>query len=111
YRPNLLKYGKLCTSTTRLQSRLRLVCQIILELTQDCDKAAVLSSLLFSLFLNDLSNCLVEGMWMCKTNIRVLMYADDIMLIATQPKSLQKMSQKLEVYRKTWNLMVNLNKS
>lgn len=42
--------------------------------------------------------------------VNILMYANDIVLIAPMANSLQRMVANLEVYCYNWNLRVNFNK-
>lgn len=74
-------------------------------------QGCLLSPLLFALYLNDLHDCLEGGIYFENINIRLLLYADDIVILADDVKVLQKMIQKLEDYCKTWNVEVNLDKS
>lgn len=74
-------------------------------------QGCVMSPLLFALFLNDLHESLSGGLDIDGKCIRVLMYADDIVLMAESPERLQVMMEDLERYCKTWGLVVNLAKS
>jgi hypothetical protein len=76
-------------------------------LKQGCN----LSGYLFSIFINDLQDSLEGGLWFKDLNIRVLMYADDIVLLASDPRQLQNMINRLDQYCSQWSLNVNLNKS
>lgn len=53
-------------------------------------------SLLFTLFINDLHDELGGGLNIDDPNLRVLMQADDIVILADNPKILQNMILKLE---------------
>ena len=70
-----------------------------------------LSPLLFALYLNDLHDSLNDGLRIGTTDIKVLMYADDIVLLTNSPAKLRNMIQSLERYCDLWNLTVNLDKS
>ena len=75
-------------------------------------QGCLLSPLLFTLFINDLSDFINFGGF--KYNnvwIRMLLYADDIVFIAPDPDILQNMINKLHKYCDLWDLKVNLNKS
>ena len=75
-------------------------------------QGCLLSPLLFTLYINDLIECVDEGgfcfdgVW-----IRMLLYADDIVFLASDPKVLQNMIDKLYKYCVLWDLKVNLSKS
>ena len=49
-----------------------------------------MSALLFSLNLNDLYEFLEAGLDVEGTNVRLLMYADDIVILSEHPNVLQK---------------------
>lgn len=74
-------------------------------------QGCILSPLLFALYLDDLHDFLEGGLELDDTNIRLLMYADDIVMLAEDINVLQKMSEKLENYCKIWGMEVNLSKS
>ena len=74
-------------------------------------QGCILSPILFSLFMNDLVDFLPLGVNVAGVNIKVLLYADDIVLLANSPNDLQTMINTLYDYCKTWSLCVNLQKS
>lgn len=74
-------------------------------------QGCVLSPLLFALFLDDLVSFLPGGITIDGVQIKVLMYADDIVLIAESPRMMQLMINKLSEYCKIWNLVINVAKS
>jgi hypothetical protein len=74
-------------------------------------QGCLISPLLFALFLNDLHEELGGGLSIDGLNIRILLYADDIVILAEHPNILQRMISRLEKYCKDWNLTVNLEKS
>ncbi len=75
-------------------------------------QGCLLSPLLFALFINDMWDEIEEGGFCFNgTWIRMLMYADDVVFMASEPEVLQKMIDKLSGYCQKWDLMVNLNKS
>lgn len=74
-------------------------------------QGCLLSPLLFSLYINDLHEYLGDGITIGNTNIRLLLYADDIVIMSEDAKKLQKMINNLEAYCNVWNLEVNLAKS
>lgn len=74
-------------------------------------QGCLLSPLLFSLYVNDLHEYLGGGIVIDELNIRLLLYADDIVILAEEIEVLQKMIKRLEEYCDFWNLEVNLTKS
>lgn len=74
-------------------------------------QGCLLSPLLFSLYLNDLHEQLEGGLFIDELNIRILMYADDIVILAENISVLQRMINNLEIYCETWGMEVNLTKS
>lgn len=74
-------------------------------------QGCLLSPLLFTLYLNDLHDGLEGGVLIDELNIRVLLYADDIVILAEDREVLQKMIKNLENYCIQWNMVVNLAKS
>ncbi|XP_075157635.1 uncharacterized protein LOC142230902 [Haematobia irritans] len=74
-------------------------------------QGCLLSPLLFTLYINDIYDCLKGGLMVDEVNIRVLLYADDIVLLADEKETLQDMIYNLERYCKQWNMLVNLEKS
>ena len=81
------------------------------EVTQGVKQGCLLSPLLFSLYLNDLHNFLPGGLTISNSTVKVLMYADDIVLLADSPAVLQLMIDSLHKYCLQWCLKLNLNKS
>lgn len=71
-------------------------------------QGCLLSPLLFALYLNDLYEHLGGGLKVEELNIRLLMYADDIVILADNIDVLQNMINKLEAYCDAWNMEVNL---
>lgn len=74
-------------------------------------QGCVLSPLLFSLFVNDLPTVLEGGVRIGNERIKILMYADDMVLIADNPVALQWNINLLDGYCSRWNLSLNLGKS
>jgi hypothetical protein len=81
------------------------------ETTTGLKQGCICSSLLFSLFVNDIPDILEGGCNFGGHRVNVLLYADDLVLLAPTAGSLQMMINKLEEYCSTWNLVVNLTKS
>jgi UV DNA damage repair endonuclease len=69
-----------------------------------------LSGYLFAIFINHLQDNFEGGLCFKDLNIRVLMYADDIVLLASDSRQLQNIINRLDKYSSLWNLNVNLNK-
>ena len=75
----------------------------------------VLSPILFSLYVNDFEvnfikdNC--PSLELQMINIFLLMYADDMVLLAETPAGLQSMLHSLSRYTNDWNLKVNVDKT
>lgn len=74
-------------------------------------QGCLLSPLLFAIYLNDLHEFLGGGTNVDELNIRLLLYADDIVILADDSAILQHMIYKLEEYCRLWCVEVNLNKS
>lgn len=74
-----------------------------------------LSPLLFSLFIHDLEKYLVENnsgsIEINSTNLHLLLFADDLVLLADTPAGLQKSIQILGDYCSKWNLRINMEKT
>lgn len=74
-------------------------------------QGCLLSPLLFSLYINDLHEHLGGGIFVDEINVRLLLYADDIVILSDDIMTLQEMINNLEKYCDCWNLEVNLAKS
>lgn len=74
-------------------------------------QGCLLSPILFSLFINDFPKCIGSGLQWEGKSINCLMFADDIVLLANDPSTLQQMINKVENYCDTWGLNINLEKS
>jgi ssDNA-binding Zn-finger/Zn-ribbon topoisomerase 1 len=73
-----------------------------------------LSPTLFSLLINDLANYIKQlnkGIKLRDDNISILLYADDMVLIAKNETDLQYMLDAMNEWMKKWRLKVNINKS
>ena len=73
-----------------------------------------LSPLLFNLFINDIFEELKNDSQITlddQNMIHALMYADDLIIMATSPEELQKSLDKLSVYCEKWKLSVNIKKT
>ena len=74
-------------------------------------QGCILSPLLFTLYLNDIHEHIGGGLQIDDININVLLYADDLVILADDIEVLQEMINKFEAYCDQWNLEVNLDKS
>lgn len=74
-------------------------------------QGCLMSPLLFSLYLNDLHDSLEGGLFIDDINIRLLLYADDIVILADDIAVLQQMIDRLQQYCEMWSMEVNLRKS
>ena len=73
------------------------------------------SSRLFMMFVNDILaniNTDLNGLFsMDELNLFLILYADDQVLFATSPESLQSMLHDIETYCNTCGLKINVNKT
>ncbi|XP_037959371.1 uncharacterized protein LOC119688776 [Teleopsis dalmanni] len=74
-------------------------------------QGCVLSPILFSIYIDDVVTHLSGGAFINGVNIKALLYADDIVLLAESPNCLQIMINELHSYCKLWGLTVNIEKS
>ena len=73
-----------------------------------------LSPTLFSLYINELAksiNNLNLGIKVGNSKVSILLYADDMVLIAKSEKDLQKMLDCMNLWCKQWRLKINTSKS
>lgn len=81
------------------------------ETNMGVKQGCLLSPLLFSLFVDDITEGLSGRVLFAGHQIKVLMYADDMVLLADSPETLQKMINYTHTYCTNWNLQINLDKS
>lgn len=79
--------------------------------TSGVRQGCVFSPAFFAIFINDLVDYIKGGVTVEDIVINVLMYADDIVILADSPEQLQVMIKQLEEYCKLWDFKINLNKS
>lgn len=79
--------------------------------TQGVKQGCLLSPVLFSLYVNDLNECLGGGVHVAGTLVKVLLYADDLVILAETTDDLQQMINSLHSYCEKWSLNINLTKS
>ena len=73
-----------------------------------------LSPLLFNLFINDIFDAIKNDASVSlddQNPISALMYADDLILLATSPEELQKSLDGLSEYCEKWKMQVNIKKT
>ena len=68
---------------------------------------------LFKIFINDMfeNTSENEAPTLKNVNIKFLLYADDVVVLANSPENLQKYMDEVETYTKRWGLTVNTNKT
>lgn len=74
-------------------------------------QGCILSPLLFALFINDIIDAFPEGVKVAGTEVKALLYADDLVLLSDKPVGLQSMIDALQNYCQKWQLTVNIDKS
>lgn len=78
-------------------------------------QGCILSPLLFNLFLSDLDSSLqrqgCRTVKLMTTDVRCLMFADDLVVVTESGRDLQKVLQALEEYCTTWGLSINVEKT
>lgn len=74
-------------------------------------QGCLLSPTLFTLYLEDLFEFLGGGLTINGENIRILLYADDIVILSDDIDIMQNMINRLEMYCDQWKMEVNLEKS
>ena len=88
--------------------------QMSFKLRKVCLQGNNWESLLFNLFVNDLHERIhscENSVTLNSTEFSCLLYADDLVLLASNPKSLQHNINILNNYCNDWHLRVNLKKT
>src|SRR3954447_6023833 len=83
------------------------------DLSTGVRQGCVMSPILFSLFINGLAreiNDVGEGVEIGGRQVRLLMYADDIVLLADSPEDLQRMLDVVTAYSTQWRFRLNPKK-
>ena len=84
------------------------------EVTSGVKQGDIISPILFSMYLNDLATGLKElncGIDVDGLNLSILLYADDIVLMAPDENALQKMLQFIDGWCKKWRMAINSDKT
>jgi len=80
------------------------------DTTVGLPQGAVLSPLLYALFINGLAETLKErhlGVWVSDRQVGILLYADDVVLVANSPEQLQLMLDCASDYAAQWQFRFN----
>lgn len=81
------------------------------ETTTGVPQGCILSPLLFSLFIDDVCELLPGGVNFANIIIKVLLYADDLVMLADNPFSLQLQINRLSSFCESWGLLINTQKT
>ena len=81
------------------------------ETTAGVPQGCILSPLLFALFIDEICDLLPGGVLFSNILVKVLLYADDLVMLADNPASLQMQVNKLQSFCLTWGLQINIQKT
>lgn len=90
------------------------VCTDYFEIPNGLKQGCVLSPTLFKLFINDMAtdvNSLNLGVKLDDFRVSMLMFADDIVLIAPSEGNLQQMMNEVDLWCRKWRLSLNDTKT
>ena len=76
-------------------------------------QGCILSPILFALFINDLRNAvnnLKKGIMVCNRRISILLFADDVVILAENKEDLEFMLKIVYQYSLNWRFCFNLDK-
>ena len=85
-----------------------------LPTTEGVKQGGILSSYLFTFFMNSMLNEVLElnvGALVGNTNVSITSYCDDVILLASVPKHMQIMIDHCASYAKKWKITFNAKKS
>lgn len=74
-------------------------------------QGCVLSPIMFALYMNDVENSIPGGVQFGDITLKVLLYADDLVILSDSPLTLQLQINKLKQFCDLWNLRINTTKS
>ena len=101
-------------SMSNSQLRLNGLLTETFDVTSGVRQGDVMSPILFSMFLNDLATGIKElncGIELNDLMLSILLYADDIVLIAPSEEALQKMLDFVSAWCRKWRMAVNNDKT
>lgn len=81
------------------------------ETTTGVPQGCILSPILFALFIDDISDVLPGGISFADIQVKVLLYADDLVLLAENPFTLQLQINRLNTFCEKWGLAINTSKT
>ena len=84
-----------------------------INITKGVHQGNVISPLLFNIFINDLSDDIIDlkAPILCDTRISHLLYADDLLLLSTSESELQQNINQVNEFCSRWGLSINPDKS
>ena len=101
-------------SETKSCIKINQLCSDYFSISNGVRQGDPISSTLFSIFINDLVykiKTLNYGIKLEDQNVSILLYADELVLIATNEYELQEMIETLYLWTKKWRISINSEKS